>query len=64
MACAILAGLLLVAFALELHVFVTLGMSGLALSAMFSDRSVLSILGDIAGTRRPASRSSRFRSMF
>ena len=45
---AVLAGLLIVAFALGLHVFVTLGLSGLALSALFSDRSVLTILGDIS----------------
>ena len=45
---AILAVFLLVAFALGLHVFVTLGMSGLMLAAIFSDRSVLPILGDIS----------------
>ncbi|MBL4645378.1 MAG: hypothetical protein COA52_13995 [Hyphomicrobiales bacterium] len=45
---AILAGLLIFAFAIGLHVFVTLGLSGMALAAIFSDRSVLSILGDIS----------------
>lgn len=45
---AILAGLLIFAFAIGLHVFVTLGMSGMALAAMFSDRPILSILGEIS----------------
>ncbi|MBL4645020.1 MAG: TRAP transporter large permease subunit [Rhizobiales bacterium] len=44
---AILAGLLIFAFAIGLHVFVTLGLSGMALAAIFSDRPILSILGDI-----------------
>jgi tripartite ATP-independent transporter DctM subunit len=45
---AALALILIVAFALGLHVFVTLGLTGMAVSAIFSDRNVLSILGDIA----------------